>query len=108
MFGNTVPLHLHEEIDNEIFSPLLIPVLIGRGDPPNHTKSELSGFSCGFVDQLAFCFFSSAGGGLSESKFIRADSAKMRLNPAKKQNLVDKGLLPALVCFSTLGQARMA
>ena len=27
--------------------------------------------------------------------------------PAKKQNLVDKGLLAALVCCATLGQATM-
>jgi hypothetical protein len=25
---------------------------MGRGDPPNHTKSERGGFSCGFVDRL--------------------------------------------------------
>jgi hypothetical protein len=42
-----------------------------------------------------------------KNKFLCADSAKMRLNPAKKQNLVDKGLLAALVCCATLGQAMM-
>jgi hypothetical protein len=31
----------------------------------------------------------------------------MRLIPVKKQNLVDKGLLAALVCCATLGQAMM-
>jgi hypothetical protein len=59
------------------------------------------------VDQLAFCFFSSAGGGFSEDKFLCVDSAKMRPIPVKKQNCVDKGLLAALVCCATLGQAVM-
>jgi len=86
---------------------LLIPVLIEEAIHQITRIHNVVAFRVGSWISWRFVFLAVPEEDCRKNKFLRADSAKMRLNPAKKQNLVDKGLLAALVCCATLGQAMM-